>query len=466
MNLESIKLNKEKIKKEHDKTLRKRENSRQKLKNQDRKESLNQHDQQNIPNSSNIINQSSFVLDRKGSLKQMNNDLTSKFLQKTYLSDEEDSDDEFILLSSENFFSKKKFKISKSFDRKVFQKVFKKVLVIGLLSIVIYLEFFYYSHFTNLEKQYLPEMYKQVEYYKNYFPFKMFESFIRFGYLTAFIGCFIVIFLYDKELVNLHLTVTNFLLYTSLGIFMSLLLSGERPYWVLGVRHDSTKICRRNFANPEPLLFNLFGLCYYFVNLLSKYKISLTIRVIFVLFFVLLNIIIFMFLYIDAQIYLTDYLLMPGLCFACIYILKPFKKFLEKIFEGLSAKKSKDKTRKYYLVLMLFLIIFLQNTLYSEILSNDRKIDYISNIIRCYSQNQDDDKIILPNNSFDKIVGAYPTMFYSQGIYALIGMILGLFISHYFIKENRFWFEYSKKVFYTRFIVGFTLSIIFLGKFQ
>jgi hypothetical protein len=274
-----------------------------------------------------------------------------------------------------------------------------------------------------------------------------------------------VVILYDKEHTILHVAVTNFLLYTTIGIVISLILSGERPFWALGVSHITTRLCRRNFSNPDPLLFNLFGLCYYFLHLLRKFKVSLVIRVLFVLFFGLINIIAFMFLYIDAQIYLTDYLLMPGLSFATIYILKPFKKFFERIFEGLSAKKSKDKTRRYYMVLVLFLVLILQNILFNEKLFNDRNIDFISNIIKCYSQGQPDGTIILPNNSFDKIVGTYPTMFYSQGIYALIGMVFGLIVSHYFIKENRFWFEYSKKVFYARFIIGLILAVFFLGNF-
>lgn len=410
----------------------------------------------------NAMNQDFSLLPKTGgSIRQEMNKLTD--LNSRVLFEESD-DEDLQLVSNDKFSARNKFKISKSFNREVCGQVAKKVAVVTFLSVVIYLQVFHYASFTRAERRFLPGLFHDMKPFKSSPIFLVFSFLAKSGFLTLYLSSIFVVFLYNQEQVNLHLTMCNFFLYTTLGVFVSLLLSGERPFWGLDTSQDSIHLCKRSFSNPDLLLFNFFGFFYYFMNVLRRFKVRVFLRGLFVCGLFLFNVLVFMLLYIDAQIYLSAYCLMPGLSLACIYLLKPFKKPLKKIFEGLYIKKSKHKTKRFNLLLILLLVIFLQNSVYWSIISSDRNVDYISKIIECYSQRAAPGQVVLPNNSYDKIVGAYPTIVYSQGVYALSGMLVGLFVSHRFIKDNRFWFEYSRRVFYWRLVASFFVVGCSMGR--
>lgn len=358
----------------------------------------------------------------------------------------------------------KEFKISKSFNRIVFSTVLKQILIIIFLSTVLYLQVYHIESFIQMETAYLPRIYMNLGYYKKYVPFEVYAFISELGYITPLLACTIIVIFSDRENVRLHLTISNFLFYSTLGVILSFLLKGERPFWDLGIGHFDLHLCKRHFSNPDPLLFNFFGFCYYFNYLFKKYKTHFLPRILFALILIILNLLFFLFLYIDAQIYLSQYLLMPGFSFACISVLKPLNKPLKRIFEGLSVKRVKHKTTRFYLLLALFLWLFIQNSLLLSTITEDRNIDYIANVVTCFTRLYKKPEPVLPNRNYDKIVGAYPTMFYSQGVYGLIGMLVGLFTAHYMVKDNGFWYQGKNKVFYWRVLLSVLVIVLTLGR--
>ena len=421
-------------------------------KKQYRKSSLKFHQNQSKKRNS-VTNFQQMYKSKEDSLLNMDSHLSSKNSQ-------------YLLFGKSINKSGFKLNVTKRINKKVLKKILRKIIVIGFLSIVIYLELFHYTNFTNKEMKFLSEVFENGQKYKHNFGFDIFEFLTNIGFFFPFLGFICILFLYHTEKVNLHLMICNFFLYSFVGVLFCMIFEGDRPFWRMDIQEIQPRLCKRNFANPDPFLFNFFGLQYYVMTLLNKLKFS---RVMIVLLWVLsslLNLLFFLFFYIDGQIFLTEFLLMPGLAFAAIYFLKLFKKPLEDIFEGLSVKKSKNKIKRFYFLIILLLVLFMIQNIYRSQMKEDSGTQKIANVIECYSfiKGYGPTSIVRPNKSVNRIVGLYPTMFFSQGIVSVLGMLLGLFVAHFFIKDNRFWFKNSKKIFVFRILSCLIVIILSIGK--
>lgn len=371
---------------------------------------------------------------------------------------EQQSDAAFIYNGS-------KIIIKKQFTFEIIKKVLKKILVTMFLSIIFYLQFFHFDSLIKLEMEMTNDVFYNNLATKESTIYDIIRFFNSFGLIFPHLLIAFMICIYHKEQVNINLMICNFLIYSNIGVFFNIIFKNERPFWTINIYQIEPKMCKRSYGNPDMFLFNCIGFAYYIFTILRKLKIHLIAVILIFIILIFLNILCFIYFYIDGQIFLTQYFLMFGLVFAAVYLLKIIKKPLEDLFEGISISKSKNKTNRFSVIVILLILVFFFIYIYFNDMDNDRHIHCITNVLECYAfkQNKEFGVYFWPNNSIDKVIGSYPSLFYSQGIFCVISFCLSLFFSNFVIKKNKFWYSNYKPLLFMKIIATYIILISSLG---
>lgn len=364
---------------------------------------------------------------------------------------ENDSIDSEILIFEKRIYPK-------SVRDKILRKVILTAIAIFCLSITFYIQFFHVEYLIGMELNYLPSVYDAASPYKKNFVFRM-VGFLRSLYFV-FPMIFVIICTFLKSESQSHILMSSYFLYSTLGVVMASFLSSKRPYWSLPLAQSDSVLCLRSFAHPETLLFDMLGFAYYVFAFQRKMKIRDCIRWGTLLTLLLFNFLVFFCLFVDGQIFLTQYMLMPGIFLADIIIVRSLKRVFETVFEGLSSQRENSKAARFYFTLGLFILLCIMQNFVIYQSSSERGMTSVTIAMECLSVQKQSQDLIYPNPSFDRIVGRYPLMMGSQGLIALFGMTLGLFVAHFVIVDHRFWFNFSKKLFLWR--LGLTSFSVFL----
>ena len=350
----------------------------------------------------------------------------------------------------------------KGVQKKILKKVLLTSVVVLCLAITFYAQFFHYRYLTQIELEYLPTFYESVSDVKNHnFGFNIIKFLRSLFFFFPLVAVICALFLPSQS--QCHVVLSYFFVYSSLGVFAVILFSNPRPYWQLELPVSDSTLCLRSFGHPDTLLFDSLGFAYYIFTLLRKLKFAAWLRwsVLFTL--LLFNFLIFLCLFADGQVFLTQYLLTPGLFLAAIILVRALKKSFESVFEGLNSQRKNSNTTRFYFTICLFLVLILLQNFAAGISSTNRNMDWVTTAMECIAAQNSKQKLQFPNPSLDRIVGVYPLMMSSQGVVALLGMTLGLFLAHFTISDNRFWLKFSKKLFVWRIGLSSLAVVLCIG---